>query len=241
MELSIKIFRSATSADACLSRAIRWAVLVSLVVHSIVLLQKSSKTSGRWLDGLSIEQNWLDLPTTTTSEISNHTITATLERPTNLTTQEEITKSSSSSTADVRAPQTSPRIPLNELVNSNPNVTCKPGKSGKRIIHDTILPESITHTRKIPKIVHVTSFTRCMTPPFLDNLDKWRLPDHSFYFHDEMAVDRLLAKYWPEFPQLQLMQKCTVSGAAKADIWRLLVLWEYGGIYTGTSPNKKCR
>lgn len=41
-----------------------------------------------------------------------------------------------------------------------------------------------------------------------------------------------MAKYWPEFPQLQLMQKCTVSGAAKADIWRLLVLWEYGGIYT---------
>ena len=45
-------------------------------------------------------------------------------------------------------------------------------------------------------------------------------------------MDRLLQRHWPEFPQLQLMQSCILSGAAKADIWRLLVLWEYGGIYT---------
>ena len=218
MEVSIRIpeLRS-TNADACLSRAIRWTVLISLVLHSILLLRKSSITSGRWLE---VEQRWLDIPTATTgSPGSPHD--PTLE-------------SSTQSTTDVRAPATSPRIPLHELVNSNPNVTCNPGKSLKRIIHDTILPENITHTRKIPKIIHVTSFTRCMTPPFLDNLDRWRLPDHSFYFHDEWAVDRLMAKYWPEFPQLQLMLQCTVSGAAKADVWRLLVLWEYGGIYTGT-------
>ena len=45
-------------------------------------------------------------------------------------------------------------------------------------------------------------------------------------------MDRLLQRHWPEFPQLQLMQSCILSGAAKADLWRLLVLWEYGGIYT---------
>jgi mannosyltransferase OCH1-like enzyme len=71
-----------------------------------------------------------------------------------------------------------------------------------------------------------------MTPPFLKNLDKWRFPGYGFYFHDEAAMDRLLDKYWPEFPQLQWLQHCMISGAAKADLWRLLVLWEYGGIYT---------
>jgi mannosyltransferase OCH1-like enzyme len=67
----------------------------------------------------------------------------------------------------------------------------------------------------------------------VEMIDQWRFDGYSLYFHDDVAVDRLLAKYWPEFPQLQLMQQCSISGAAKADIWRLLVLWEYGGIYTG--------
>ena len=82
-------------------------------------------------------------------------------------------------------------------------------------------------------MVHVTSKTRCMTPAFLDNLDKWRFPGYGFHVHDEVAMDRLLTKYWPEFPHLQwIQQHCMISGAAKADLWRLLVLWEYGGIYT---------
>ena len=71
-----------------------------------------------------------------------------------------------------------------------------------------------------------------MTKEFVENLDYWHFKDHSFFFHNEEAVDRLLNRHWPEFPELQQAMKCLRSGAAKADLWRALVLWEYGGIYT---------
>jgi Glycosyltransferase sugar-binding region containing DXD motif len=157
---------------------------------------------------------------------------------------------------DVHAPTRVRRIPLEELINSQSNVTCDPaGKPWRRLIQSTLWPEALqfpqqsphqnnsvhndnssgssSRRRKIPNMVHVTSKTRCMTPPFRDNLDKWRFPGYGFYVHDEDAMDRLLAKYWPEFPHLQwIQQHCMITGAAKADLWRLLVLWEYGGIYT---------
>jgi mannosyltransferase OCH1-like enzyme len=66
----------------------------------------------------------------------------------------------------------------------------------------------------------------------VDNIQEWQFPDHSFYFHDDDAVDRLLQKHWPSFPHIPVASKCMRSGAAVADLWRLLVLWEYGGIYT---------
>jgi hypothetical protein len=122
------------------------------------------------------------------------------------------------------------RIPLSELVLTGGMPTCKEGQS---LINSTILPESITHAnRKIPKVVHMTSKSRCSVPAFTNNIDKWRFADHSFYFHDDQAVGRILQKYWPEFPYLQMIQDCMISGAAKADLWRYLILYEYGGIYT---------
>jgi hypothetical protein len=71
-----------------------------------------------------------------------------------------------------------------------------------------------------------------MTPYFIRNIQKWQFDDYSVYIHDDAAVDRLLQKYWPEFPHLQKLRHCMISGAAMADLWRYLVLWEYGGIYT---------
>ncbi|KAL3924634.1 MAG: hypothetical protein SGILL_000921, partial [Bacillariaceae sp.] len=97
--------------------------------------------------------------------------------------------------------------------------------------NDTISPNA--WSRKIPKVVHITGKTRCLSQPFYENLKKWQLQDHSLYFHDDAAVDRLLQEeYWPEFPQLKNLQHCMVSGAAKADLWRYLILYRYGGIYT---------
>ncbi len=216
-----------TGVDAYLTKAIKGVVALSIAVHLVLLVKNSSK----WLNTISIAKYMDDFPTHFNESISwSNDHKSNCDHALDMYSQLSL----SSSSTDVRAPHTTNQIPLEELVQSNTNVVCIPGKSLKRIIQDTILPENLTHTRKIPKIVHVTSKTRCMTPPFLDNLDKWRLPGHSFYFHDEVAVDRFMAKFWPEFPQLQLLQKCTVSGAAKADLWRLLVLWEYGGIYTGT-------
>lgn len=125
---------------------------------------------------------------------------------------------------------------LNELVSSN-KLSSSVCDQHLFYMEDVVVPNA--YLRKIPKVVHITGKTRCLAKVFYDNINKWKFVDHSFYFHDEAAVDRLLQQHWPEFPQLQHMQHCLISGAAKADLWRYLVLWRYGGIYTDmdNAPN----
>jgi mannosyltransferase OCH1-like enzyme len=122
-------------------------------------------------------------------------------------------------------------IPLDVLTETHRIIECRRNL--------TYLPDRILNTttdtfvaRKIPRIVHMTSKSRCMTQTFVDNIQTWYFPDHNFYFHDDDAVDRLLQKYWPSFPHISVASKFLRSGAGKADLWRYLLLWEYGGIYT---------
>jgi hypothetical protein len=146
------------------------------------------------------------------------------------------------STAPPKPGQEQEYIPLADLINTNTaskDVVACP--KGTNLIEDVFFPEAITFAgRKIPRIVHVTSKSRCATQAFIRNTDNWKFPNHTFVFHDDAAVDRLLDKYWPEFPHIQFSRNCLVSGAAKADLWRYLVLYEYGGIYsdidTGPGP-----
>ncbi|GFH59900.1 hypothetical protein CTEN210_16376 [Chaetoceros tenuissimus] len=88
-------------------------------------------------------------------------------------------------------------------------------------------------TRKIPKIVHMTSKGRCFTKAFADNIKQWTLPGYSFVLHDDEAVEKLFHNYeWTEFPLLRHVLTCLTSGAMKADLWRYLALWKWGGVYT---------
>ncbi|KAG7369607.1 glycosyltransferase sugar-binding protein containing DXD motif [Nitzschia inconspicua] len=129
-----------------------------------------------------------------------------------------------------------PKILLEDLIHTEPSPSCKKGRAGNSLFKSsTVLDPSITHPpgRKIPKIVHITTKTRCMPSVMHQNLDRWKFPDHNLYIHDDAAVERLLFEtYWPEFPHLNLLRPCMISGAAMADLWRYLVLYEYGGIYT---------
>lgn len=121
------------------------------------------------------------------------------------------------------------RIPLLDLVQTDPEQSCP---NPLVLINDTLGSASIKQ-RRIPRIIHVTSKSRCMTHHFVDTLNAWRnLTNHTLLLHNDAAVDRLLFRSWPEFPQLQKALNCMISGAAKADLWRALVLWEYGGMYT---------
>ena len=75
------------------------------------------------------------------------------------------------------------------------------------------------------------SKSHCFTPNFHNNIKLWYFDDHSFFMHDDAAVDRLFDRDWPEFPALlKESLSCIHSGAGKADLWRYLLLWEYGGI-----------
>lgn len=211
-------------------------VILSLVVHSFLLIRHSSKFTGGWLDTLAAMQSLEDMPTILSSQ-KNASASFALAAGNHASGGvQDYVVLEGQDPLDLRAPTKGNHIPLADLINSNPNPICNPGKSKKFLINSTVLADDMVYlpSRRIPKIVHVTSKTRCMTPYFIRNIGKWRFPGYALYFHDDFAVDRLLSKYWPEFPQLQLLMSCVKSGAAKADIWRLLVLWEYGGIYTGT-------
>jgi hypothetical protein len=132
------------------------------------------------------------------------------------------------------------RILLTKLADSGKAIECAEGFIP---VPDTVLDPTLawTNGRKIPRVVHVTSRSRCISKEFAENIDKWRFKDHSLFMYDDDAMDKLLYRYWPEFPELQRVLKCLKhGGAVKADIWRILILYEYGGIYTDidNAPHK---
>eukprot|EP00573_Skeletonema_grethae_P001616 CAMPEP_0201690590 /NCGR_PEP_ID=MMETSP0578-20130828/4006_1 /ASSEMBLY_ACC=CAM_ASM_000663 /TAXON_ID=267565 /ORGANISM="Skeletonema grethea, Strain CCMP 1804" /LENGTH=410 /DNA_ID=CAMNT_0048175631 /DNA_START=27 /DNA_END=1259 /DNA_ORIENTATION=+ len=146
-----------------------------------------------------------------------------------------------------------PNYELQQLVSSHaPQYTCS-----HRLIYiqDHILPDNITHydthpttghltPRKIPRLLHFTSKSRCMTQAFANNLQLWKDKigsKYSIYVHDDTAIDKFIyQRPWTEFPELQEVMSCITAGASKADVWRYLMIWEYGGIYSDmdSAPNK---
>jgi mannosyltransferase OCH1-like enzyme len=100
-------------------------------------------------------------------------------------------------------------------------------------INDTHIPENINDpTRKIPKIVFQTSRSRCMTPRLHELTSRWRFEGWSYYFYDDDAIMRVLHEEFEDFPHLKLLTlRCIDYGTIKADIWRYIVLWKYGGLY----------
>lgn len=137
----------------------------------------------------------------------------------------------------------SPYAELQHLVSSHQKYNCP---NGLTFVEDHILPYNITHPvgRKIPNLLHITAKSRCMTQPFASNVDRWkqRLGEkYSIFIHDDDAVNKFLyEKRWKEFPELKEIMSCVTAGAAKADIWRYMMVWDYGGIYSDmdSSPNK---
>jgi hypothetical protein len=62
--------------------------------------------------------------------------------------------------------------------------------------------------RRIPKIVHMTGKTKCLTDAFYDATKKWQFENHSFYFHDDEAMEELFNRDWPMFPQIKNALVC---------------------------------
>jgi len=116
-----------------------------------------------------------------------------------------------------------------------------------RVVNNTTATTTTTNKNKIPKIIHVSYASRCVpTEVLADGIQRWKdeLPDYSVYFHDDAAVDRLMEADWPEFPNLHRMMKCIkYKGAMKIDLWRMLAIYKYGGIYTDVDniPTKNFR
>jgi len=87
--------------------------------------------------------------------------------------------------------------------------------------------------QRIPLYIHQTSKSRCIHEFLHQTAKKWKNQQpYKYYFHDDDAMWRLIDQPWPEFPHLYSILRCLKSMTAVTDIWRLLVLWEYGGIYS---------
>jgi len=108
--------------------------------------------------------------------------------------------------------------------------------------HNQIVRANQTHNStsseydmKIPKILHVSMKSRCLPRDLARSMDKWKqtLPNYSIFFHDDEAVAKLIDQEWPGFPDLRRAMRCVLyKGAMRIDVWRVLVLYKYGGVYT---------
>jgi hypothetical protein len=90
----------------------------------------------------------------------------------------------------------------------------------------------VLNNRRIPAIVHQTARSRCVTPAFAKLTSQWKLRDHAYYFHDDEAMARLFRMNFQEFPHMKtVVHHCVKNPTIKADLWKYLVLWVYGGIH----------
>ena len=136
------------------------------------------------------------------------------------------------------ATRTSASVPLELSVLTQSSVSSSHNCSKNNLLWIRNAEVSSLHSTKddssISKIIHQTSKTRCLTSSFADASQQWqkRLPDWSYYLHDDEAVMRLLQHHSNDFPGLdRIIQQCVLYGTLRADIWRYLVLWVYGGLY----------
>ncbi|KAL7556628.1 hypothetical protein ACA910_014160 [Epithemia clementina (nom. ined.)] len=101
-----------------------------------------------------------------------------------------------------------------------------------------------TNTR-IPKQVFQTSKSKCVVSTVAQATELWKFGSGwGYYLYDDTNVDQFFQDHANDFPLLgQISKNCFVHGALKADLWRYLVLWVYGGVYADidSRPNKQTK
>lgn len=135
---------------------------------------------------------------------------------------------------------THPFIPLDVLTRAHDrNHSCPEGLIPA--FSNPIPYDNSTNT-KIPLVIHQTFRDNCLSEDFHNLHTKWRDLGVPYYFHSDQEIERLvMSGTFEEFPQLPAIWKaCITKPVVKTDFWRLLLLYEYGGIYTDldTAPNQ---
>lgn len=160
----------------------------------------------------------------------------------------DVENAASSSTLKKQQQKQSSRIiPLDKLTETYSWKTICPPKTELVLnVQNAVAPnpsEASSEERKIPKIVHQTAKSRCVTPAFAKLTQTWKFDGYEYYFHDDDAITKLFQEMeFPEFPHLKVvLRNCVTNGTLKADLYRYLILWIYGGIYADfdSSPNFK--
>ncbi|KAI2503791.1 glycosyltransferase [Fragilaria crotonensis] len=123
------------------------------------------------------------------------------------------------------------QIPLDLLTDEQgqQNISCPPDT--KPIFNSPVANFKSNH--RITLVIHQTFKSRCVTDDVYQLSLAWKALGVPYYFHDDAAIDRLILSHnYKEFPHLQLVwEHCITKPVVKTDLWRLLLLYEYGGIY----------
>lgn len=84
---------------------------------------------------------------------------------------------------------------------------------------------------RIPKIVWQTSFSNRVTLPIYINylFNRIMAPSYEFRFFDDSDIEGFLKEHCSDTEQHAYQQ--LQVGAAKADLWRVLILEKFGGFY----------
>lgn len=126
------------------------------------------------------------------------------------------------------------RIPLDILTDEGgQHVECPPNTKAVFNNPATTISNSEQSSYKIPLVIHQGCKSRCISEKLYDLTTIWKALGIPYYFHDDAAVDRLVySGRFPEFPHMQLAwEHCIIKPVVKSDLWRMLLLYEYGGIY----------
>lgn len=103
------------------------------------------------------------------------------------------------------------------------------------LFQNKIVPINQTEQRFIPKILHLSMKSTCIPRDIQEYIDLWAeaLPSYSIFLHDDEAVQSLIQESFHEFPNLKRAMNCVFyKGAMTIDIWRILILYKYGGVYS---------
>ena len=103
--------------------------------------------------------------------------------------------------------------------------------SSHKTIPKLLLPrDEMNYEQKIPKIIWQTMKTSHVPVFMHDYASTWiKLnPEYEYRLHDDKDVTEFIKSDFPEF--LESYNKIKF-GASKADLWRYLVMYRYGGVY----------
>jgi hypothetical protein len=85
----------------------------------------------------------------------------------------------------------------------------------------------------IPKIIHQTFYERTLSPLLQANVDRIRAlnPDWDYRFYDDADIAAFIQQHYPPLIWQYYQRIDPRYGAARADVFRYLLLYKVGGVY----------
>lgn len=82
----------------------------------------------------------------------------------------------------------------------------------------------------IPKVIYQTWYTKDVTDNMANVMTILRdlNPDYEYHLYDDSECEEYIQR---EYPQFMHAYNLVIPGAYKADLWRLLILYQRGGVY----------